>query len=399
MIDFDRFWTEPGCAPGMTREETEAYLRQPAFGGTMAHLLPPGALDPGPGVTPEQVAAWEGAHGVRLPDVLRQALSRQDGGYVRDTQFRILPLAEIRCPDEEFWHFASYKEEEVADRRLVLLFAWNDEFSGSYYLNYNAQGPDGEPSVLVHHHDPGDLDRCAKSVSKFLTRMLDTADTPQVDWSETASLEILARETIDLSRLDAAGAAFEQVLGRQGGALVLFTRERTSEGERLTRTTLPEPLENDGAFAGSWRPHRSGPVRTYALQLQPRETDGMVAIESKQTKDGRWKNATSRGVPIYVMFESTDRDRIEALRQVLFSDDVANDRTREEREKGRQKVREYLAQLPTDPATAMELLRQKLRETLERARHEISGLPGDSETCRPPGEGPQPGTAGDDSRP
>src|SRR5439155_9518911 len=84
MIDFDRFWSEPGCAPGMTKEETEAYLRQQVGGIPLEALAPQGALDPGPGVTSEEIDAWEQEHGVRLPDVLRQALARQNGGYVRD---------------------------------------------------------------------------------------------------------------------------------------------------------------------------------------------------------------------------------------------------------------------------------------------------------------------------
>jgi hypothetical protein len=366
MMDFDRFWTERGCAPGMTREETEAELRQPAFGGTMADLVPPGALDPGPGVTADQVAAWEHERGVRLPDLLRQALGRQDGGYVRGTRFRILALAEIACPDQEFWHYACYQEEEVPDQRLVLRFAWDDESGGSLYLNYNAQGPEAEPGVLVHHNDPGDLRRCAKSVSKFFARMLDTSESPQLDWSETASLEVIARETVDLSRQHGDGATFEQLLGRQAGVLVLYTREGTPEGETLTRTTLPEPLENDGAFAGSCRLHRTGFVRTYALQLQPQQTDGIVEVQSKRTRDGRWKNTTSRGAPYCVLFESTDRDRVETLRRRLFPDEAANARAREEHEQGQQKVLEYLAQLPSDPAAAIDALRRKLLETLEQ---------------------------------
>jgi len=89
----------------MSKEETEAYLKraQEMSGMPLAALVPEGALDPGAGVTAEEITAWEQEHGVRLPDVLRQALARQNGGYVRDSQFRVWPLEEIVPPDDEFW--------------------------------------------------------------------------------------------------------------------------------------------------------------------------------------------------------------------------------------------------------------------------------------------------------
>src|SRR5258708_2545973 len=129
MIDFDRFWAEPGILPGMSAMESQAVLQETAYG------LADEALFPGPGVTAQQVEDWERAQGVRLPDVLRQALGRQTGGYVRDSHVRVLPLAEIGRPDEELWEDASYDEEEVPDRGLVLQFGSEDEFGGRYYLN------------------------------------------------------------------------------------------------------------------------------------------------------------------------------------------------------------------------------------------------------------------------
>lgn len=105
----------------------------PGAVGQFDKSLVPG-LAVGPGLTGQQIAAWENQHGVRLPELLRSALSRQDGGFVRGTQFRILALAEITNPDAEFWEWASFDEAEVPDRALVFRFG-EDEFGGGYLLN------------------------------------------------------------------------------------------------------------------------------------------------------------------------------------------------------------------------------------------------------------------------
>jgi hypothetical protein len=313
VIDFERFWAEPGI-PGMSRDQAEAQLRQM---GTWLESLPgaSGKFDmaqvPGmttrPGVTAEQIADWEKAHRVRLPEVLRQALARQNGGFVRETRFQILPLEKIQNPVAEFWEWASYKADEVPDRGAVFRFA-EDEFGGTHFLNYGAGEAPLDPGVLVHHHDPGDLRVRAKSVSKFFDRMLATSDSPSVDWPETGSLQVIARESIDLSPIHGGRSARkEQVLGRKDGALILWTYEQTPAGESYSRTALPEPLE---AQAAMLQPHRPAPAATFGLTLQPRDTEGIAALESERTSDGRWKNSTSHGVPICVMFESADLSRL-----------------------------------------------------------------------------------------
>src|SRR5216684_7546421 len=107
MIDFDRFWAEAGCWPGLNREETEAQRGQlevwlqshPNARSRFDTTVVPG-VNSQPRVTGKQIAAWERKHGVRLPEVLREAFARQDGGFVRENALRILPLAEIVNPDE-----------------------------------------------------------------------------------------------------------------------------------------------------------------------------------------------------------------------------------------------------------------------------------------------------------
>jgi hypothetical protein len=321
VIDFDQFWAEPGI-PGMSRDEAEAQLRQmgawleslPGASGKFDMSQVPG-MSVRPGVTEKQLADWEKAHRVRLPEVLRQGLARQNGGFVRDTRFQVLALEEIENPDGEFWEWASYKVDEVPDRSAVFRFA-EDEFGGTHFLNYGLDRATRDPGVLMHHHDPGDMRVCAQSVSKFFDRMLATSDSPCVNWSEAGTLQVVAKESIDLSPFHGGRPARkEQVLGRKEGTLILLTHEQTPAGESFSRTVLPEPLEAQSAML---QPHRPAPAATFGLTLQPDNTDGIVAVEAERTSDGRWKNSTSHGVPICVMFESDDRSRLEALRRELF---------------------------------------------------------------------------------
>jgi hypothetical protein len=418
MIDFKRFWAEPGCAPGMSKEETEAYLKQHAPGIPLEALRPNWALDPGPGVSVEQIDRWERAHRVRLPDVLRRALALQDGGYVRENAFRVFPLAEIVPNDDEFWEYACYDEEDVPDRSLVFQFG-EDEFGGTCHLIY-ARGPQGEPSVYVYHSDPGDLDHCADSITQFFDRMLKTAEAPSVHWSETESLEVVARETIDLSRLYRKPAKRELILGRQGGALVLFTHERAPDQESFTKTTLPEPLVQQIALI---QRHRPDPVSTYSLILQPKVSDGIVEVESKRTSDGKWKNGETNGVPICVLFESHDRSRLDTLRRTLFGEKAAaRAQAQEERQEELQQKMGALSpgevqaaglsmfqhmkerlfpggsppNMPPEAAALQELLQMKLAEIEQRLREKNAGQPMNPEIQRLLREAmPPPAEAGD----
>src|SRR5260370_29471690 len=86
---------------------------------------------------------------------------------------------------------------------------------------------------------------------------------------------------------------------------------------------------------------RHDPIYTYGLTLQPQNSDGIVEHESERTREGRWKNSTSRGVPICVQFESHDRARLEALRRSLFGEKTA-DRA-QAREKSQEELQQRLA--------------------------------------------------------
>jgi hypothetical protein len=416
MIDFEHFWAEPGCFPGLSRAETEAQLKQLAaqFG---QHGMPAPDLDlepgmrPGPPVTAQEVTKWEKGHGVRLPDVLRQAFARQDGGFVADSHVRIFPLEEIVDPTEDFWEYTSYETEDIPDRGLIFQFAEEGESGGALFLNYNVNGPQGDPGVLEHHSDPGDLDPVSKSVTQFLTGMLELFDSPSVEWAETAALEVIARERIDLSPLYGPGAEKEQVLGRQGGALVLFTHEQLAAGESYTKAILPALLFRDAAMIMNLRP---APVDTYGLMLQPKDSGGVVHTQSRQTSGNRWKNQSSHGSPVCVQFESQQRGRLEELRRTLIGEQAANRaQAREEKQEKLQKKIQALTPeqrqttmlqamlqsmppiepgdptlpglfegMPAEAAALQDALQQRLREIQRRAEETIAKHPADPEMLR-----------------
>jgi hypothetical protein len=188
--------------------------------------------------------------------------------------------------------------------------------------------------------------------------------------------------------------------------LILFTRQRLPEGESLTRTTLPLPL--DAAWA-EVRPYRPGQVATFSLHLQPAESDGIVEVRSETNDDGRWKTSTSHGVPIYVMFESTDRDRLRALRSQLLGDEAAaRAQAKQDRQAEFQETLEGLspeqrsaalmqaalnmgavggplgdlAGMPPELAEAAEAMRRRLAEMTEQIQKRAAANPPDPETIR-----------------
>jgi hypothetical protein len=301
MIDFDRFWAVPG-----DWTEDDAY----------------GQETPQPGVTSEQIGSWETTRGVSLPGALREALSRQNGGTLRDSNVQIRPLEEILPASSELWEYASYAEHEIRDRALVFELGEDQDLGGQYFLNFNAKGRRGEPSVYEYHSDPGDLDKVSSSLTKFFERILATSESPAIDWSEVdkPDARVLARETIDISPTHGPGSTNEQVLVRHASALWLYTHLSSKNEESLTRLSLPLPLDSDWALIRKLRP---APISTHALHLQPAESAAIVQTESTRTKDGRWKNSSMRGAPIYGYFESVDPDTLKALRTELLGGESA----------------------------------------------------------------------------
>jgi hypothetical protein len=386
MIDFDRFWMD---RPDPYADENDDEAEVP------------------PGVTAEEICDWEEEHGVTLPEPIRTALGRRNGGAVRNTTTEILPLDQIVPVDDDFWEWAEIDEDEAPDRGLMFVFGNETQSGGTFLMNFNARGPGGEPSVYIDYHGEGSH-QVNEMIGGFFEAMLASSAEPGVDWPEAeASRDVLARETIDLSALyDGSPASEDQILAREGEALVLFTRERSPEGEALTRTRLPLPLD------ASWaeiRPLRPDPIGTFALHLQPAESAGIVEVRSETNDDGRWKDTTSHGVPIYVKFESTDRERLRALRSQLLGDEgAARAQAKQDRQAAFQETLESLspeqrsaalmqaalnmgavggplgdlAGMPPELAEAAEAMRRRLAEMTEQIRNKAAANPPDAETIR-----------------
>jgi len=160
MADHESFWVEPGCAPGMSADETKAYLRQlergnAAFGDALIAYLREKVFSPRPGLKLHQIEAWERGSGVRLPSTLREALQVQDGGYVRGTRLAICRLEEMTSLSRGDWNHLW----ENADNRgfgdpAKLISIGSDEITGGIaILDGNLHA---EPRIIWLWRDLGD---------------------------------------------------------------------------------------------------------------------------------------------------------------------------------------------------------------------------------------------------
>lgn len=398
MIDFERFWMEGG------RDDDEFEEEECVDEDELDAEAPPGVSD-------KQIAAWEKKHRVKLPEVLRKALAMQNGGSVRNTSIDVLPLEQMAPVDEEFWEWAAFDDEDEArDHELVFAFGEESETGATLLMNFNARGPKGEPSVYFDYHGES-TDLQNDSLSGFFQAMLASSETPSVDWSEIERLEVVARESIKVAgNYNGAPASLEQVLAHEGQTLVLFTHERSPEGETLSRTALPLPLDASWAEVSSYRP---APIPTFGLHLQPEEIDDIVEQQSEKTDDGRWKNSTLRGAPIYVTFESTDRSRLETLRKQLFgAAGAARAQAKQDRQAQFEQTLDTLTPdqriaammrvalamkdkmdlqfgglgdtsgMPPALAEAAKAMQKKMQQMVEKAQEQIAANPIDAETMR-----------------
>ena len=215
----------------------------------------------------------------------------------------------------------SFDEDVDRDPALVFRFGTDTESGGDYLMDYNARGPEASPSVYIHYNDGTGATLIKDSFDDFFERLVARSPGPNVDWSEAEpSQDVLARETVDLTAFHQAKAHLEQVLIRQGDSLVLYTREVSPQGETLSKTTLPLPIH--GALAMVLR-RRPAPNLTFGLHLQPEDHEGIVQLDSRRKGDSGWVNTKTEGAPVYVQFESADRDRLEALRGRLLGGALA----------------------------------------------------------------------------
>ncbi|MCG6154727.1 SMI1/KNR4 family protein [Rubinisphaera margarita] len=273
------------------------------------------------GVTEEELADWENAHGVTIPSLLRRALLEQNGGLVmRGKDLRINRLDEILPPDAEFWEFADHELEEGCDdynRSLVFWFGCDEHLGGRFLIDFNESGPRSEPVVLEYTSDPGEACVIADTFEDFINERTTREDAPLFAWSETETLDdVIARQTIDLAADSHLLVRLEQVLGRKEGRLVLYVHELTGEEERYERIFIPEPLDATMSTVQRCRP---APANTWFLHLYPVDADGIESATSVRVSDeDEWDNEEADGVPVYATFESNNRDLLKQIRQQLL---------------------------------------------------------------------------------
>jgi hypothetical protein len=296
MIDLDRFWMDQGDDRIDIHDDEDKE---------------------GPGATPDELAEWEQTHGVRLPELLRAALVIRNGGRLRDVPLDVHPLDRIKPVDDDFRGHA-YTEEEVEDWDLVFEFAEHAEVDLGFLLDFNANGPQGEPSVATYTHGDIEVEPAADSFAEFMAAQVETDEAPAVDWNETNDApDVLAREVVEIENWGGESLRLEQVLVRRGTGLIFYTRQSAATAEELARTILPGPIVAGLASINAYRPP---PDATLALHLQSEELDGIVHVASSRSGDGGWKNSETHGAPCYVAFESADRARLEALRSTVLGE-------------------------------------------------------------------------------
>jgi hypothetical protein len=324
-----------------------------------------------PGLAVGQIRKWETKHGVLLPEFLREALCRQNGGLLRHSDVRVNALEAFKLPDEDFWKYASYRKKLFRDAAKVFFFA-EGECDRMLLLNFNENGPRGEPTVWSYYSDPGDVVRVSRTVKDFFGHEIAVDAKPKVNWSETEELSpILHQETIELPLNRRVVSRRTHVLGRLDGRLVHFLREVEAKEERLVRTLIPEPLDPEWASIDATGP--TGQRGPFEYQLQPVDSKGMQAVESVLKAGGCWKNAASGGV--WVGVESASESKLQALRAKLLGKAAAGRALKED-----QSQSALMRRLMADPknavkdeiSAAFQLIQSSLAE-LETLSAELPG--------------------------
>ena len=165
MMDIKAFWVESGCLPGMSPEQTREYIHRIADGyrargnPEIAAVFEAASLKQAspsrPGPSQDQIEAWEAERGFRLPESLREALSIQDGGYVRGADLYVNPLEQMKPLSEGEWDhlWESSENQQFGDPEKLVILGAHESLGGILILDGNTAP---EPRILYLWRDLGD---------------------------------------------------------------------------------------------------------------------------------------------------------------------------------------------------------------------------------------------------
>ena len=198
-----------------------------------------------------------------------------------------------------------------------------------YLLNFNANGPAGEPSVHHYYRDMGDIEPEARTVAEFVVAKQASDSECAVDWTETGRLEpLLFGERCEIPDFQGGGKrVVESFVGRLDGVLCVFKHEISGDEVSYLKLEVKEPLDPEELEIETIG---SNP-RVYCLRLISLDEDDFDdeddddggdpdenRTESYRMKDGTWKNASGGALDD---IESLNKEKLAELRLELLGEE------------------------------------------------------------------------------
>lgn len=262
-----------------------------------------------PPVSAAQIQAWEQAHRVRMPAVLRAAMMVHNGGTIIDSfepDIEVKPLEDWEVVDED-----DLELFDIEPGVLPYIAFADNEYGGNCVLNYSRCGPQGEPAVCTMYFDGMSMDEVGADVGSFVAGLSSRlTDAPTTHGGHATHLTRLGQTQI---------VGHENVqhclVGRDcDGRLIQMDYCVGRDEESWSAIYLPEPLQRSRLVIAHERFYGT---HGYGLDLAPQETDGIREWSSSKLPSGRWKNDLTDGVPVYSKLYSQDLEPLILLRQAL----------------------------------------------------------------------------------
>lgn len=154
---------------------------------------------------------------------------------------------------------------------------------------------------------------------RLISMILRADFKPSVAWSEVESMEIIARQSVEVPLPFSRTETWEQVLCVAGNQLTLFAKWHRSGDVRRIRFSRPFDAERMKLSE-----RISGPDVVYRLQLNPMADTPVRYDMATPTWFGLWRNEPTEedlGASM-CFFDSTDRSYLTSLRSQLLNGEV-----------------------------------------------------------------------------